>query len=257
MNKPRALLVLLALGQLTCNQAIMTAPTNSTLDMFINPSIIAANGGVAIVSVLVIEPAGTPVPDGTVVQFFTNLGDIPEQGKTNDGVVRVNLRATGRSGEAAITAVSGGAGGSVSTTTTSSTLVGGNVPPFLAAGIGTASGTVTIGNLAAGSVLVTADPSRITTSRSSQITATVFDTAGNPLPGVPVYFDISVGADNNFMDSGGRPRFTDSSGRAFDVLRTRELAPASTTVRARVPASGGAGEGSTTFLQGEVTVEIQ
>jgi hypothetical protein len=255
MNKPRALLVLLALGQLTCNQAIMTAPTNSTLDMFINPSIIAANGGVAIVSVLVIEPAGTPVPDGTVVQFFTNLGDIPEQGKTNDGVVRVNLRATGRSGEAAITAVSGGAGGSVSTTTTSTLAGGGNVP-FFAAGIGTASGTVTIGNLAANSVLVTADPSRITTSRSSQITATVFDTTGNPLPGVPVYFDVSVGADNNFMDSGGRPRFTDSSGRAFDVLRTRELAPASTTVRARVPASGGSGEGSTAFLQGEVTVEI-
>ncbi|HEY6547547.1 MAG TPA: hypothetical protein VI589_06565 [Vicinamibacteria bacterium] len=255
MNKPRALLVLLALGQLTCNQAIMTAPTNSTLDMFINPSIIAANGGVAIVSVLVIEPAGTPVPDGTVVQFFTNLGDIPEQGKTNDGVVRVNLRATGRSGEAAITAVSGGAGGSVSTTTTS-TLAGGGSVPFFAAGIGTASGTVTIGNLAANSVLVTADPSRITTSRSSQITATVFDTTGNPLPGVPVYFDVSVGADNNFMDSGGRPRFTDSSGRAFDVLRTRELAPASTTVRARVPASGGSGEGSTAFLQGEVTVEI-
>ena len=42
------------------------------------------------------------------MQFFTNLGDIDEQGKTNDGVARVNLRANGRSGVATVTAVSGG-----------------------------------------------------------------------------------------------------------------------------------------------------
>ena len=92
----------------TCNQAIMTAPAGSTLDMFANPEFIAANGGVSVISALVIEPAGTVVADGTVVQFFTNLGDIDEQGKTNDGVVRVNLRANGRSGVATITAFSGG-----------------------------------------------------------------------------------------------------------------------------------------------------
>jgi hypothetical protein len=254
MKKNVLLFAFLALSQSTCNQAILTAPSGSTLEMFINPAVISANGGVAVVSVIVVEPAGTLVPDGTVVQFFTNLGDLPEQGKTNDGVVRVNFRANGRSGEATITAFSGGAGGGTPGTTT--TTAGGTGMLFLAAGVGTASGTVTIGNLAAQSVVVTANPPRVTTSRSSQITATVSDESGNPLAGVPVYFDVTEGADNNFMDSAGAVRFTDNSGRAFDVFRTRETQPfQSAVVRARVPVSRGTGDASG-FLSGEVTVEI-
>src|SRR5262249_17769618 len=61
-----------AIPQQSCNQAIMTAPVGSTLTLPANPPFIAANGGVSVISAFVLEPAGTPVADGTVVQFFTD-----------------------------------------------------------------------------------------------------------------------------------------------------------------------------------------
>ncbi len=68
-----------------------------------------AHGGVSVITAIVLEPAafGTPVPDGTVVQFFTTLGRIDEQVKTKNGVARANLVADSRSGEAEITVMSG------------------------------------------------------------------------------------------------------------------------------------------------------
>ena len=256
LGKTRILLVLLALGQLTCNQAIMTAPAGSSLTLYANPTVISSNGGISIISALVVEPAGTVVADGTVVQFFTDLGDIPEQGKTNDGVVRVNLRANGRSGEATITAFSGGdapvpapSASATATTSTGSALV--SAAAGTAARAATAPIKVTIGNLAAASVFVTADPPRITNSRSTQIRANVFDKSGNPLSGVPVFFDVTKNGDTNYMDSGGAPRFTDSNGQAFDVMRTRAVVSEQATVRARVPVASGA-----TGVFGEVVVEI-
>lgn len=250
-KRSRLLLVLLALGQSTCNQAILTAPSGSTLDIFVNPEFISANGGVSVISVLLIEPAGTPVPDGTVVQFFTDLGDIPEQGKSNDGVVRVNFRATGRSGVATITAFSGGGNAPSPTPSPTPTPAPGTGTVFLAAAANAATAKVAIGTVGANSILVTADPSRITTSRSTQITATVFDVAGNVLTGAPVYFDVTEGAATNFMDSAGSARFTDSNGQAFDVMRTRNLVAGTAKVRARVPTGGTGG-----FVAGEVVVQI-
>src|SRR5262245_20112371 len=101
---PRVAVVGLALSHLTC-QAILTAPLGTIMVVQANPRTIGANGGVAIISAHLIEPAGTPVPDGTVVQFFTTLGRIEEQGKTNDGVARVKLVSDTRSGTADITAI--------------------------------------------------------------------------------------------------------------------------------------------------------
>ena len=255
MKKPRVFLILLAVAQLTCNQAIMTAPSGSTLTLFANPMFIASNGGVSVISALVIEPSGQPVADGTVVQFFTTLGIIVEQAKTNDGVARVNLRANGRSGEANITAVSGGDGGlpgpspsptAPPTTTASATgpITGASVPQ----GAAVDTETVTIGNPNAARVVVTANPPRITISRSSQITATVFDNAGNPVPGVPVFFSVTEGANSSFIEDSG-PHFTDSNGQAFAVLRTRSLVSGSATVQAQVPSTGG-------FATGTVVVPI-
>ena len=114
------LLVTTVLGAVHC-QAILTAPLGSVLRMEANPPFIEANGGVSVISVAVIEPTGTVVPDGTVVQFFTTLGQIDEQGKTNDGIARVNLRSTGLSGVASVTAVSGGEAPAASSTTGSTT----------------------------------------------------------------------------------------------------------------------------------------
>lgn len=216
-------LIGLALGQVVCHQAILTAPGGSTITLVANPTFIAANGEVSVVSALVIEPAGTPVPDGTVVQFFTDLGRIEEQGKTNDGVARVNLVSDTRSGTANITAASG-------------------------ANNGTA--TITIGSGRPSRVIVTADPTRIRSNdpRQARIVANVFDDNGNAIRNVPVFFTVngspvpgpsptptplttstvdavvargSADASTELMASGGAPIYTDTNGQAVDFLQTR------------------------------------
>jgi hypothetical protein len=210
----------LALAQLTCNQVILTAPAGSTLSLFANPEFVPANGGVSVISALVIEPAGTPVADGTVVQFFTNLGSIPEQGKTNDGVARVNFVSDARSGKATITAFIGGAGAPAPS-------------PSPGTGGGSTGGStsakveVTIGSALPDHVLVTANPIRIRKDdpRQSRIVANVFDASGNPVQNVPVIFTVAqndtTANPTELMASGGAPVFTDSNGQAIDFLQTR------------------------------------
>jgi hypothetical protein len=187
----KAWLAAVGVLHLSC-QAILTAPPDTTMTVFANPTFVEAHGGVSVVSALLIEDVGTPVADGTVVQFFTDLGRIEEQGKTNDGVARVNFVSDARSGTANITAFSGAA---------------------------TGTATIAVGSIRPDLVVVTASPQRILESRSSQIVAVVLDENGNPVPNVPVFF--SVNSATEFMESGGQPVFTDQDGRARDVLRTR------------------------------------
>ena len=159
--------ILAALAHVSC-QAILTAPVGSTLQLVANPEFIPASGGVSIISALLIEPAGTPVADGTVVQFFTTLGVIDEQGKTNDGVARVNLVADSRSGTANVTAFSGAAASE--------------------AGV-----TVMIGSALPTRIVMTAHPTRLVKPESvSRIVVNVFDANGNPVANVPVI--LSLGA---------------------------------------------------------------
>lgn len=203
--------IVAALGQLTCGQAILTAPLDSTLFVTVNPDAIPANGGVAIVSATVLETkTGTPVPDGTVVQFFTTLGRIEEQGKTNDGVARVKLVSDSRSGVADITVLSG-------------------ITKDM-------TGKVTIGNENITQIILRADPPRITNSNSTHVFAAVFDKSGNPYPNVPVYFSIvnpSSPATEFFETTG--PVFTNNNGEAENVLRTRRQTAGTVTVTATVP----------------------
>lgn len=206
---------LLGLSQATCHQAILVAPPGSSLQLFANPTFIPAFGGRAVISALVIEPAGTPVPDGTVVQFFTSLGQIEEQGKTNDGVARVALTADSRSGLATVTAVSGGGADQTKTV------------------------EVGIGSTLPRTILVTADPSRITDSRSTHVTANVYDENGNPVANVPVIFTVEVSPSTEVMDSQGRPQFTDSNGRVSDVMRTRRQSNGTATVKVQAVTGSG------------------
>lgn len=260
MRTSKAGLALLVLGQLaalaqwTCHQALLTAPPGSTITVFANPTFISANGGISVISALVIEPAGTPVADGTVVQFFTNLGRIDEQGKTNDGVARVNLVADSRSGPACVTAFSGGpatgGGGSPSPTPTptatpspspGASRLAVSSESLALARAGDCSGvSVFIGNINAKSVLVTAFPPRLTDRRATLITANVFDVDGNPVASVPIIFtvDAASGVLTEFMDSQGSPTFTDNNGQAQDVMRTRypsDATPKTVTVTASTP----------------------
>jgi len=222
-------LLVLALILPMCTGVPMTAPSNATLTLFPNPRFIPANGGVSVITTTVIQPAGTPVPNGTVVFFITNLGTIDREAKTKDGIARVNLVSDSRSGTATVTAFSGGVAvpeASPSATPTPRT-------GRLSLGMGTAyadnpgtnraTDTVTIGSANPAHVFVEANPARITTPRSALITANVFDKDGNPVFNVPVIFKVApvTGILQETLDSGSVPVFTDTNGQAFDTLRTR------------------------------------
>jgi len=249
VNGPtRKAAILLALVHLSCHQAILTAPPGSELSCFANPGFIAANGDVAVISALVIEPAGTPVPDGTVVQFFTTLGKIQEQAKTNDGVARVNLISDTRSGTADVTAVSGGGAAPTpapspsASPSASGAVVGGAAA--VGATAATCSAQVTIGSARPNRIILTAHPPRITGSgpaRQSRIVANVFDDKGNPVVNVPVFFMVvqpEGASPTENMASGGAPVYTDGNGQAIDFLQTRypgDAEPKTVTVNATVP----------------------
>ena len=230
----RGMLSALALVHLTCHQAILTAEPGATLTLIVNPEFIPAHNGVAVVTAVLIEEIGTPVPDGTVVQFFTSLGRIDEQGKTNDGVARVNLISDSRSGTATVTAFSG---------------------------IATAEADVEIGAVLPARVIAVADPPRIilSVSRTTHIIANVLDEFGNPVPNVPVLFRVISDASNpnrtETIEPG--PFSTDNNGRAEAILRTSRpvgSAPGFVTVEVIVLSAPGAG-GATVSAQ--VVVPIQ
>jgi len=239
MTFKKAALILLALSLGVCNQAIMVAPPGSTFagsSLIANPGFIAAHGDVSVISGLLVKATGDPVPDGTVVQFFTNLGKIDEQGKTNDGVVRVNLVSDSRSGTATVQAFSGG-GATVSPSFLDGPVVGfstGSVTgPSDATGTeAMASTTVTIGSARPDHVVLTANPPRITTGTSTTLLAQVFDANGNPVANVPVIFQITSTSPQARLDSGGQVVFTDNDGRATDILRTNSTVAGNITVTA-------------------------
>jgi hypothetical protein len=276
--KSKALLLVVVLGQLTCHQVPLLAPPGTEIGCQPHPPTIAAFSGVSEISCLLMEgETGTPVADGTVVQFFTTIGRIPEQGKTNDGVVRVNLEADGRSGNAVVRVASGGgvlpsSSSSITVTTTpvqrgvsASDAASEAASVAMAQAMVTTEVTVVIGNASARQLLLSANPPRITQSRSTQIVATVFDEFGNPIAGVPVFFSLGDttivnpsptptatptgtptpppatspgGTVYENLDSQGAPIFTDTNGRATDTLNTRwprEAQVRTVTVTATVP----------------------
>lgn len=238
-----------AAAQLTCHQAILTAPPGSTVTLFANPPFIPANGGVSVISALVIEPAGTPVPDGTVVQFFTTLGRIDEQGRTNDGVARVNLVSDSRSGTALVVGSSGSPAETGPAPSPAPTASPGPAP--VPGGSGSGSVQVVIGSARPERVIVTADPNpiRVDGPRESVVSAFVFDVFGNAVANVAVIFSLKDPPTTERLEAEGQPVFTDNNGRAQDVLRTQyplSSPPKQVTVVATVP----------TGLDGEVVITI-
>ena len=231
MTIRKLLLLALAAANLTCAGALMTAPPGSSITLIANPDFVPANGGVSALTAFIIEPAGTTVPDGTSVLFFTNLGRVePPEAKTKDGAARANFISDSRSGTANITAVSGGGAAPAPEPSSSP-----GPQPIVAAN--STSVSIRVGAVLPTRVVVTADPSRITDSRSTHIFATVLDGNGNPVANIPVIFTVDTTTE--FMDSQGHPIFTDTNGRAEDVLRTRRTTPGSVTVNVQVLSAGG------------------
>jgi len=220
MSKPAASAVLivgvaLAALNVSCGDVPLTAPAGSTVSLIANPPFIVANGGVSVVTAVVVEPVGTFVPDGTEVFFFTDLGTIEGSRQTKDGVARVNFVAGTLSGTANISAISGGPGTGGGEGGTSS-------------GTGNASVTVVIGSARPARLLVSADPPAMRSNGASQLRANVFDENGNPVSSVPVIFTVSatnstggaVGV-GEYVVSGGSQLFTDTNGQVFDTLLSR------------------------------------
>ncbi len=234
----------LAVLAATCEKVPLTAPAGTNMFLQCNPPFVAANGGTSLVTALLTEPAGTLVPDGTVVYCFTTLGRIDSEAKTNNGVARLNFVADARSGTATVSCWSGGAAPAPAPSPSAAAVVG----PFAASahvaasaggaiaagptgtGTGSASITIDIGSALPDHVIVSANPQLLATSRQATIAANVFDKVGNPVQNVPVIFTVSavgVAVLQEFLDSGGSPQYTDSNGQAFDTLKTR--APNGTT----------------------------
>jgi hypothetical protein len=161
--------------------------------------------GTATVAASVIEPAGTPVQNGTVVTFVANLGRLePAEARTENGKATVRFIAGGESGTAKITAFSGSVSAVVE--------------------------NILVGGAAVTAVSVTANPPTVpNTGGSSQIAATVLDAAGNPLQGVPVFFSTTQGTVSPAQS------ISDSTGRASTTLTTTRDA----TVTARAGAEDG------------------
>ncbi len=242
-TRPIPLLTLLAgaVASATCGSVPLTAPPGSNIFAQANPPFVVANGGTAVVTVLLTEPAGTLVPDGTEVYFFTTLGRIDPVVKTRNGVANANFVSDSRSGSAVITIYSGGpAPPSVGSSTGSTTAP----PAATSTGTGSTSISINIGSALPAKIVVTADPQVLAVFRQSTIRANVFDASGNPVQNVPIIFSVSASPLQETLDSGGAPQFTDSNGQAFDTLRTRApngLTQKPVTVTATGPTSVAAG----------------
>ena len=200
----------------SCGQAILSSPDGTTLQIFVNPSFIAANGDTAVVSVLAVEKTGTPVPDGTVIQFFTTLGKIQEQGKTNDGVARVNLISDARSGTAVVTAVSGA--------------------------VSVKAENIVIGAPRVSQVKTQAIDPTIDLKQGksiASIAARVLDDKGNPIQGIIVRFTVTNSpATDRLLD--GTDITTNNNGDALNRVQTTRTTAGTITVKVEVlaPSTG-------------------
>jgi hypothetical protein len=274
----RLLVVGLFVGGLSCKGVPLLAPSGSTIELFGNPTFIATNGGVCVIRAFLTRPDGQTVADGTVVEFFTDLGNInPPQGKTNDGIAIVSLVSDGRSGTAHVQGFSGGpsSGGTtatstvtastlsrfitglLTTTTTTTTTIATTTPiitttPAPTVGAGLAEGnpiSILIGSVNAASIQLIVQPPKIFQGRPGTVLANVYDPSGNPLANVPVFFSINPVTPTEYLASGGSPIFTDNNGQAFDTIYTKQdpsNPENAVTVMAQVP--GGPSQVTTVFV---------
>ena len=101
------LVILGAVIVTACKSSPLLAPVASTITVFSSSSALAP-GGTAEVSAVVIEEAGTPVHDGTLVRFTATFGTVePVEVETRDGVATTIFTAGSAAGTAQIAAESG------------------------------------------------------------------------------------------------------------------------------------------------------
>lgn len=214
-----------------CNKVPLLAPSGSKIVLTTTATALPINGSADII-VQILEPAGTPPQDGTLVTFTANLGTVrPSEAETSGGRVRVKFLAGTTSGTATIIATSGGA-----------------VPAVAGSGATPGSDTVkiAIGTAAVGFLTITATPTTLPASGGiSTITATVADPGGSTLSGIPVSFTTDAGSVSPTVVT------TDANGRAQTALTTARTAKVTAT--AGLPTGGGA---AATTPSNTVTVTV-
>ena len=201
--RPSVLIIAITFSSLWgCEKMSLVSPTGSTITLTVNKTSVPING-TAEVTAAVIESAGTPVQNGTVVTFTSSFGNIePREARTQGGTARVTFTGT-QSGLAKIGAFSGGA-------KTAAEL------------------EVKVGAAAAETLRLRAEPATVPQSGgSSQIVVTVADANGGPLSNAPVVFTT----DNGSVSPGSAT--TDSNGEARTTLSTNRTSKVTATVGAK------------------------
>ncbi len=199
-----------------CDKVPLLAPTGSTITISASASALPLDGSTEIAA-YVVEAAGTAPQNGTLVTFSTTLGTLePAQVQTTNGRAVTTFHAGATSGEATIIAASGGAA------------------------VAAADGVkIQIGAAAVGQVTVSANPGTVGASGgTSTIVATVTDSSGNILSGVPVAFSTDAGSLSAAVVT------TNQNGQAQTTLTTSQQA--TVTAKAGATSSGSAPSGTVT-----------
>jgi hypothetical protein len=208
----RSLLGLAAAGaicaQASCERALTLAPSNAVISLMADSYTLAYNSSTTITAV-VVDSAGKAVADGTLVSFRSSLGTVePTTAYTGNGRASVRLTTGALSGTASVSASSGSIQAS---------------PLQLQVG------------MLPGRIAMTSTP---TSLNASEVTATLFDTAGQVLSGASVLFTAAAGVLSSPMvltDGYGQARTTLFS--SVDALVTAQSGGLSATLTARVGGS--------------------
>ena len=219
-TRPAVGLVFLALLCAACEKVPLLAPSESTITASSAAQSLPPGGSTEITAV-VVESGGTPVQNGTLVQFSATLGRVePAEVETRGGVARTTFIAGNTSGTARIRALSGGATGGEGEDAA-------NVVEIL------------IGGAAATAVTVSASPSRVPSGGGTvTIVGSAVDGSGNRLVGVPVSFSTSAGtlsANSAITDALGEARVTLTTNREADVTARAGDQVATTRVTVGAP----------------------
>lgn len=187
-----------------CDKVPLLAPTESTITLNVSTTTVQINGSATLMA-SVVEPAGTPVHNGTVVTFTASFGTVdPPEAATNGGVATARFVAGTQSGTAVIGAFSGGARAETV--------------------------EVKVGGAAAGTVVLRAEPRGV---GIADLVATVLDDNGNLLTGVPVSFSTTAGQVTpitSLTDANGEARSTISTSREATVTASVGAKTATITI---------------------------
>jgi hypothetical protein len=219
-----------------CQKVPLLAPAGSTMTLTTAASTLPINGSTDVIAQL-IEAGGVPPHEGTRVTFTTSLGRLqPSEADTDvSGRAIVRFIATS-SGVASITALSGGT----------------SIPAANAV-------RIQIGAAAVGGVSLQANPTTLASAGgTTDLTATVSDTSGNPLPGVPVSFSI----DTTATTSSGAGSFaasvvtTDANGRATTQFTTNRTTTVVASAGVATAGGGTGGAAGTTVQTAKATINV-